>query len=198
MGQRSQIYVRYNNGENKKGLIANYYGWNYGERMVSRARWGIECILEKLEYVWYYKNPNNVTKLSRMFDTNFDMKDIQISCDIIREHTDYFSEVSFNDYVFKMQDNNDGKLLVDISENVIKYAFLDEEANSDHIMDGEAYMCWNEGEKWREKQHLSKEDVKTCEENIRFISEHATLMTKEEVEEFISYNYSGVSPTECE
>lgn len=34
MGQRSQIYIRYENGE-KKGLIANYYSWNYGEKMIS-------------------------------------------------------------------------------------------------------------------------------------------------------------------
>ena len=40
MGQRSQIYVRYN----KKLVIANYYQWNYGEQMISRARYGIEYI----------------------------------------------------------------------------------------------------------------------------------------------------------
>ena len=36
MGQRSQIYVRYNvndeSGQNYKGLIARYFGWNYGEK----------------------------------------------------------------------------------------------------------------------------------------------------------------------
>ena len=56
MGQRSQIYIRYNvnyisgsstenpTTHNFKGLIARYYGWNYGERMVSRARYIIERI----------------------------------------------------------------------------------------------------------------------------------------------------------
>lgn len=46
MGQRSQIYVRYNkkdmNGVNCKKLIANYYQWNYGERMISRATGGVQ------------------------------------------------------------------------------------------------------------------------------------------------------------
>ena len=69
MGQRSQIYIRYNNGE-VKGLIANYYQWNYGERMISRARWGIESILDTLKYEWYYQQKCNVTKLSRIFDVN--------------------------------------------------------------------------------------------------------------------------------
>lgn len=44
MGQRSQIYIRYNvnyvsgaatpnpKTYNWKGLIARYFGWNYGER----------------------------------------------------------------------------------------------------------------------------------------------------------------------
>lgn len=34
MGQRSQIYVRYN----EKLLFARYFQWNYGTRMISRAR----------------------------------------------------------------------------------------------------------------------------------------------------------------
>ena len=43
MGMRSQIYVKYND----RLIIANYYGWNYGERMISRARYG-------MEYLKYY------------------------------------------------------------------------------------------------------------------------------------------------
>jgi hypothetical protein len=188
MGQRSQIYVRFND-ENKKGLIANYYQWNYGERMISRARWGIESIKETLKYEWYYHEKSNVIKLSRIFDTNFDMKDVQISCNIIAEHKEEFSEDDFNEYVFKMQDNNDGKLLVDIDGETIKYAFLDSDANSDNIMDGEAYMIWDDDKNWRESKYITKEGIKACEDNIKFISENARLMTKEEVEEFINYYY---------
>lgn len=40
MGQRSQIYLRYNG----KLVFASYFQWNYGERMISRARWGIEHV----------------------------------------------------------------------------------------------------------------------------------------------------------
>ena len=38
MGQRSQIYVRYTNEKGEHFLTARYFGWNYGERMISRAR----------------------------------------------------------------------------------------------------------------------------------------------------------------
>lgn len=189
MGQRSQIYVRYDN-ENKKGLVANYYQWNYGERMISRARWGIESIKDKLKYNWYYQQESNITKLSRMFDTNFDMKDIQMSRNIITEHREEFPDDNFNEFVFKMQGNNDGKLFVDIDNDndIIKYAFLDYDTNIDNIMDGEGYMNWN-NENWLESKHLTKEEIFICQENIKFISENAKLMTKEEIEEFMNYDY---------
>lgn len=59
MGQRSQIYIRYNvnyvygsatdhpKTQNFKGLIARYFQWNYGERMISRARYIIEEIKDE-------------------------------------------------------------------------------------------------------------------------------------------------------
>lgn len=194
MGQRSQIYVRYNDKE-RKGLIANYYQWNYGERMISRARYGIECILARMEYgSWYFQDKRNRLQLSRILDVNFDMKDVQLSIDIIAEREEYAPEDNFNNYVFFSQDNNDGKLLIDICENVVKYAFLDCAADIENIMDGEAYMCWDDSQKgnWRNNQCLIDHDeVKTCEENIKYISENATLMTKEEVEEFINYDYEA-------
>lgn len=37
MGQRSQIYIHFNVGDNE-GMVARYFQWNYGERMISRAR----------------------------------------------------------------------------------------------------------------------------------------------------------------
>ena len=44
IGQRSQIYIRLKDRNNNKYLFAKYYGWNYGERMISRARYGIDYI----------------------------------------------------------------------------------------------------------------------------------------------------------
>lgn len=190
MGMRSQIYVRFD-GEDKKGLIANYYGWNFGERMISRASWGIAHILDSLNFNYdlFYADKTNVKKLSRVFDVNFDLHDVAISCDIIAEYNELFSDEDFNNCVFKEQDNNDGKLFVDIHKDGVKYAFLDSDADTDNIMDAEAYMCWDIGEEWR--NNLSEDEVKTCEGNIKYISENATLMTKEEIEAFIAYDYTG-------
>lgn len=191
MGQRSQIYVRYNVGEEKK-LIAKYFGWNYGERMISRARWGIELILEDVNVKknTAYQYECQEKRLSRIFDVNFDLHDIAISCDIIKEWEEQFPDEDFNEYVFEMQHCNDGKLLIDICENAIKYAFLNNES-LDVVMDGEEYMRWDspDGEDWKENAYLSQNEIKTCEKNIQYISNHAVLMTTEEVEEFVTYDY---------
>lgn len=188
MGQRSQIYVRYN----KKLVVTNYYQWNYGERMVSRARYGIEYIKEKyIEYrTWIFNDESNIEKLRRIFDVNFDMKDIVMSIDIIKEWKEQFSEdENFNNYVFKLQDNNDGKLFVDISEyGTIKYAFLDCECNTDHIMNATQYMDWN-SEEWEKSEYISEEGKQSCKENLGKIEEMAVLMTKSELEDFINNDY---------
>ena len=67
MSEAAQIYVRYN-GLYGKGLIANYYGWCYGERLVSRARYGIEWIMEHLGFVRYYNDKSNLIRLSKILD----------------------------------------------------------------------------------------------------------------------------------
>lgn len=188
MGQRSQIYVRYN----KKLVITNYYQWNYGERMISRARYGIEYIKENyLEYrTWIFNNESDMEKLRRIFDVNFDMKDIVMSIDIIKEWKEQFSEdESFNNYVFKLQSNNDGKLFVDISEDgIVKYAFLDCECDTEHIMSASQYMTWNHKD-WRISKYITDEQKSFCEDNLKKIEEMAALMTKSELEDFINYNY---------
>lgn len=230
MGQRSQIYVRYNKSNSQKGLIANYYGWNYGERMISRARWGIEFIKRYFDYILdpnyrWLGQPGNKLHVSRIFDANFDMCDVAISSDIIKELVDYYevsmesisikddlqvalkkeseenhiecrtAEQEFIEYVFTRHDNNDGKLLVDICDDGIKYCFLDCVANTDNIMDATTYMVWNnascEEPDWTKSQYIEPEQKEKCKNNILAIEEMASLMTKEEVEEFINYDYLG-------
>ena len=71
MGQRSQIYIRIIDEDNNKILIAKYFQWNFAERMISRARHGIEYIKDSLKYI----NQDNVQKkIDKIFDVNFDMQ----------------------------------------------------------------------------------------------------------------------------
>lgn len=192
MGQRSQIYVRYN----KKLVVANYYQWNYGERMISRARYGIEYVKDNLlEYRnFIFNDPFQMERLSRIFDTNFDMKDVQISTNIIEEWKDQFFDDNFNDVVFWWQDNNNGRLFVDILEDgTIKYAFLGYDCDVKNIMNATQYMEWDSKD-WKNSEYIDDEQKKQCEDNLKTIEEMATLMTKEEIEDFINFDYGYGNP----
>jgi hypothetical protein len=192
MGQRSQIYVRFTDKEGEKHLFARYYSWNYAERMVSRAKHSIEWIKEMLNYSYVFTTEPQ--RLLRILDVNFDMQDVVISQDIVQEWKDDFSEENFNNFVFKWQDNNDGKLFIDIDENesTIKYAFTDQ-YKMDRCMSAAQYMTWNHKE-WRKSKYIDNEQKAICEKNIRLIPKLAKLMTKEELDEFINYDYGITAP----
>lgn len=184
MGQRSQIYFRHNGNL----LIANYYRWNFAERMISRARWGIEWIKEQIDegYDFVWRTPHYIRQLSRVFDANFDMHDVQISSDIFKEHAEDFSDAPFNDFVFNQQDNNDGQLFVDIRDGKILYCFRDMYENT--IMDAAQYMEWD-AEEWQNKEHLDDSEKAVCKENIKAIGEMAQLMTREQLDDFLNGDY---------
>lgn len=199
MGQRSQIYVRWNTKDGKMMLVPRYYQWNYGTRMISRAK----GIIEWLKGSGIYLDCGNEEKLRRIMDVNFDYKDIVLGHDIIGIWKEYCNDLDFNDTVFFGQDNNDGKLLIDMhidweknKETItFKYAFLTDE-NDSPVMNGDEYMQWDEGGYegsgyivWRDNPYLKKE-IKYTERNIKWIDKHAKLMTAEEVKRFTSYNYA--------
>lgn len=147
MGQRSQIYIRFNvNHKNKhsthnfKGLIARDFGWNYGERMVSRARYIIEHIhFGYMKYKWNFNDAEKLEKLKRICEVNFDMKDIVFSSDIIKDVAEYMD--GDLEYLFN-QANNDGQLFIDVTDDGIKYCFM-KFYNEGDPMDAEQYMKWN-------------------------------------------------------
>lgn len=126
MGQRSQMYVIAKR-EGRYYLTANYYQWNYAERMVSRARGTLEQIIDEyFKYDWYLTD--NTTKLRRIMDVNWDMHDIVLSSDIVKEFTDDYEQYwktegntyaeDFFGYCFAGQDNNDGQMYMYIDLDV--------------------------------------------------------------------------------
>ena len=109
MSQRSQIYISYKNGKNETVLIARYFGWNFGSRMVSRAAGIIGWIAETAGSSPYKvseagKCSNFVEKLIRVCDVNFDFRDIVVSQDIVeeaKEYRDYHCDTP-EDYIFNL------------------------------------------------------------------------------------------------
>lgn len=107
MSQRSQIYISYKNGKNETVLIARYFGWNFGSRMVSRAAGIIGWIKDTVNCSPYKvseagKCSNFVEKLIRVCDVNFDFRDIVVSQDIVeeaKEYRDYHCDTP-EDYIF--------------------------------------------------------------------------------------------------
>lgn len=188
MGQRSQIYVRITDERGKKYLIAKYFQWNYGERMISRARYGIEYAKKQNDYVGL---DSVKEQIGEIFNINFDMKDYLHTTDIIKEWLIYGEkwEVEFKDFVFYNQDNNDGKLFIDIKEKnkEIKYCFTDYDLKI--FKSPKAYMDWD-CEDWLNSEYYKKSVVNKCISNINKIEKSAILMTDEELEDFINDDYT--------
>ena len=189
MGQRSQIYIKWNVSDNNKkreGFIARYFQWNYGERMLSRARGIIEHLEYYRKYPFTFNNTWNKKKLAMIAQTNFDMRDIAATTDICKEYEEYGEGCAFEDFVFYAQDNNDGQLFIDVTDEGIKYALAMEWANGYKAISPEEYMtdeaCGND---WR-KAAKEQEYLDYTEDNIKYITENATLMTDEEIANFIA------------
>ena len=192
MGQRSQIYIRWHITDRKgffhEGLIARYFGWNFGIRMVSRAKSIMEEIQEEfLAYPYLFSDLESTKKLERFCDVNFDMRSIEMSSDLIEEVREEFPD--HPEYLFE-QDNNNGQLFIDISDSNIKYCFM-EYFDCDTVMDAEDYMEWDRKDSGLPNWHVPDKDIgiseiQYTEKNIAAINKMASLMTIEEVHEFVA------------
>ena len=160
--------------------------------MISRARYIIEEIQnEFMRYKWFFGDKEKLEKLKRFCETNFDMKDIVFSSDILKEVEDYGDEKL--QYLFN-QDNNDGQLFIDVTDDGIKYCFMSF-YNDGEPMDGEHYMKWNcEDEKhldWHMPyKYMKRKTITYTERNIKKINQMAVLMTPEEIKAFVENDYS--------
>ena len=196
MGQRSQIYIRIKDEDGNTTLFAKYLQWNFGERMISRARYGIEYIKRNMEYI----NQDTVQqRINKIFDINFDMQDVALSTDILQEVRNDFwwDRSSVNDYIFSGQDNNDGKLFIDCDQtsNEIKFCFTDYDLK---ILTPNKYMKWDIGEEWKSNKFYDEPDlnkewqeiIPICESNIEYINRNAKMMNELELEQYINEDYS--------
>ena len=96
--------------------------------------------------------------------------------------------MSLNDFMFNGQDNNDGKAFIDVKrDGTIKYALL---TRNNALRDPSEYMLWDIGKEWMfPNKRISKRMIDITKENIQELSEITTLMTEEEVKEFMEYKY---------
>lgn len=189
MGQRSQIYVIYKDNQNRDCISATYFQWNYGERMISRARYLMGWI--KSQNSFYVADSYNVFPLSYVANkiryiasVNFDYKDVVIGQDLIEEWKAYKQGVpnsNLNDYIFNA-DNNDGCLFIDARiPKQLRYAFTTYDYK-DGVMGPEAYLKWD-----NVPQNIR--NAKFTKRNINWITHNAKLMKKKELEAILKTNY---------
>lgn len=207
MGQRSQIYCRITGMDGSVQLIANYYQWNFGERMISRAA----ATLDRLNYAMKHFPRSfdmEIEKYRHFLDVNFDMRDIVLSSNIISEFQEFGEKGQFAEWVFYGQDNNDGKLFIDCNAQAetLTYCFTD--PNLTEIMNGKEYLNDDLGTDWRKPKYIyydspieeRKEMIKEQEELVAYTEknlemlEQFDLMTEEELEKFLSMDYEKVLP----
>ena len=168
--------------------------------MISRARYGIECIDSVKDYShWIFLRDVNVEHLRRILDVNFDLKDHQTSSKIIEEWKDVFPDKPFNDVVFNWQDNNDGQLFIDFTKDgKISYAFRKTEDKAcETPMSAAEYMEWD-CRNWLDCESMTKAEKATCRRNIAAIDKMARLMTAEELKEFVHHDYGYKSVQEAD
>lgn len=194
MGQRSQIYVIAKKN-NRYYLTANYYQWNYGERMVSRARGILENIInDYIKHDWYLTTETQ--KLRRVMDINWDMHDIVISTDIVKEFEEFYPEIDTDDYVpdffmycFSGQDNNDGQLYfyidLDAENPKVKMCFIKHTISFGcAAVDVNEYLNGDIGVwpyTWKEhmikSEYYDEETILYTERNVKYIENNSEMLS---------------------
>ena len=187
MGQRSQIYVIYKDNQNRDCVSATYFQWNYGERMISRARYLMGWIkAQNSLYNNLYSDylPFVIYKIRYVASVNFDYKDVTIGTDLIEEWKEIrtqYPNTNLNDYIFNA-DNNDGCLFIDARiPQHLRYAFTTYNYK-DGVMGPEAYLKWD-----GTPQKIR--DTKFTKRNINWITHNAKLMKKKELEAILKTTY---------
>lgn len=186
MGQRSQIYVAWEKENGERELIARYFQWNYGNRMISRAAGIINCLFENLKYSFEFQSDSFKQKIKQMAETNFDYCDITLSSDIIQEYKETGNKDNFSEFVFTSQDNNDGQFycFVDLKNKKIKYGFVRYTASNcdNDILSAKEYI-----EPY--KPYFTEYEAKFTKENLALINEKAELISDHELSEFVNFDY---------
>lgn len=126
MGQRSQIYIRYNGG---KKIVAYHLQWNWGEHMINRAYQLLDYISKNVKHTYseLLTKGSDLGKsgakefLSALIQMNLELGSYVKGIDLVEEkyEWDLYDKKMVID-TFKInpnnQDNNDGFLVIDITE----------------------------------------------------------------------------------
>lgn len=182
MGQRSEIYVAYETKDGKK-VVARWFGWNYGERMISRIAYTAKWLQSHIKY-----DIDKVNLIS-IIETNFDIVDHQKSDNIVSRWDGRPERLS----VYDNGGLNDGRGFLYVAlDGTIKYCFT----NNHKIkpLDCDGYMLFDTEScypqyQWINEEYKNSERMSKCRENIKWLCRNAGVMTQEELDEFVHADY---------
>lgn len=183
MGQRSEIYIVFEMANGRKKITARYFGWNYGERMISRVRYTAAWLQSRIKNSIVSKDD-----LISIVETNFDMID--------HIQTGRIEPATLKPFKMHFYDDgslNDGRAFIYVSlKGEIKYCFTN---NHDFTpLDCDNYMlfdteCNYEYAQWKNEEYKNSKKMSKCRRNIKWLSKHAKVMTQKELDDFLAAEY---------
>lgn len=183
MGQRSEIYVAVEHQDGTKQMTARHFGWNFEERMISRVAYTSKW-LQSRRYGFNKKD------LISIIETNFDMVD-HLASEQIEPATN--GSFKLNCSIDNLL--NDGRAFIYVNKKgKIKYCFT--ENHTLKPLDCNEYMlfdtenCYPEYQ-WKNKEYRNSPKMKNCRNNIKWLKQHAEVMTQEELDEFLHSVYTA-------
>src|SRR5574344_1268850 len=208
MGQRSQVVVRYHN---KEKVVAKHLQWNYGFYMVNRTYQLLDYLKKSITHEQgeflkssYTDNKivdgNNESKniLTSLIELNLTIGSYCNSYDLI-DNQDY---TKIGENKFKLDpfnwDNNNGWLFIDIQNKdeknaTIKYCFVKgyEELDDNENVELKPFSIreyYDIKKDYNWNNTFDDDDKKEIESQLKFI-DGVDVMTKDELEEFVSTEY---------
>ena len=212
MGQRFQIYVRYNGG---KSLVAYHLQWCWGRYAINRVYQLLDFIDKNLKdtYSNFISDKFDISNrgeyredkriLENLIQMNITEGSYVAGIDLVKEEQEFAEEPS---ETFKInprkQDNNNGIIVIDINnDRKIKYGMTvgyegEGKYKKFEIVNARQYM-----EAYQEDLDYIKENLKTEEDNKWYLELLATiekqivftedfeLMTQEEFENMFNKEY---------
>lgn len=187
MGQRSEIYVGFETRDGKRRIAGRYFQWNYADRMISRVYHTARWLSNRVKYDILMDD------LVSIIETNFDMIDHQKSCDLVNTRgAEAVIRPDSDDWL------DDGRAFIFVStDGQIKYGFTGKDLNP---LDADGYMtfdteCCYPQYQWTNEEYRNSEKMRRCREQIEWLSNNASLMTKDELDRFIGYSYEAEART---
>lgn len=204
MGQRSQLYIRYNK---KRTLVARHLQWNWGTYMINRATQILDYLSKNVENEYsefssksfddehkklkYHKKDLDKEILKSLVEMNLTIGSCVSSYNILEDYEDNTFKITP-----EQEDNNDGIFIVDLIEdnegNVvkIKYGFSLWQQDDFKMITAQEYLYNYIKEEMDYNKNAKLTDYNKELEQALYIDTNFELLTDREYKEIFNKEYN--------